>query len=618
MDNPAIDLQHCINVATRTLAGRDQPLTIRLQGSHQPNALSSQSHYFVAPPVKEQDTALLRGTTDRLGLVRHGHNPTLHGTYVFDEEADQAIFNALEMMRIELYATRYMDGSRHNMHREWLKRCEERGYDAMSERADPPLADMLRAIMLQRSSDLPPPTSLTRLLHLWAPYIERAAGQTLDAMASALHDQRAFSSHSRMLLKQLRHQEQVGTEGESVVSDESSESASGDDQSQQDAQAEEEASALSSMQDAGNDGQQQSDDAQAIAQMGMGVFDQAVSGQLDQVDDEGVATPQLTRMPDPKPQSQPYTIYSTQHDEIIYADTLVSTEEAQQLRQELDRRLQQVEGSFGKLSSKLQRLLMAQQQRYWSFDCEEGRLDSARLARLVTNPLEQRIFKIERDTAFRDTVVTLLLDNSGSMRGRPITIAALSSDILARVLERAGVKVEILGFTTKEWKGGKHYKAWVKADKPPKPGRLNDLRHIIYKSADTTLIRARRNLGVMLKEGLLKENIDGEALLWAYHRLKSRPEARRIMMVISDGAPVDDATLSANTPGYLDKHLRQVISTIQHDTSIELCAVGIGHDVTRYYEHSVKLSDVTRLGETMTTELVRLFTPVAASKGNAA
>ncbi|MDE3061186.1 MAG: cobaltochelatase subunit CobT, partial [Pseudomonadota bacterium] len=277
------------------------------------------------------------------------------------------------------------------------------------------------------------------------------------------------------------------------------------------------------------------------------------------------------------------------------------------LRRQLDLRLSQFEGLTTRLAGRLQRLLMARQARHWIFDEEDGLIDSRKLSRVIVHPDYGQIYKREKDTEFRDTVVTLLIDNSGSMRGRPITIAALSADIISRTLERCGVKVEVLGFTTREWKGGNAYKQWIKEGRPAFPGRLNDLRHIIYKPADMSWRKSRRNLGLMLKDGILKENIDGEAILWACDRLLQRPEQRRILMVISDGAPVDDSTLSANGGSYLDQHLREVIALVENKMPIELVAIGIGHDVTRYYQRAVTISDIDKLGETMTEQLVELF-----------
>jgi cobaltochelatase CobT len=305
--------------------------------------------------------------------------------------------------------------------------------------------------------------------------------------------------------------------------------------------------------------------------------------------------------------AQAYHAYTTQFDEVVSASALAGTVELDSLRRQLDQKLVQFQSMTSRLAGKLQRLLMAKQARRWIFDEEDGMIDSRKLARLIIHPEYEQYYKREKDTEFRDTIVTLLIDNSGSMRGRPITIAALSADIISRTLERCGVKVEVLGFTTREWKGGNSFKQWVKDGKPARPGRLNDLRHIVYKSADASWRKSRRNLGLMLKEGILKENIDGEAILWACDRLLARPEQRRILMVISDGAPVDDSTLSLNSGSYLDQHLREVIAKVENHTPVELVAIGIGHDVTRYYKRAVTISEIDKLGETMTEQLATLF-----------
>jgi cobaltochelatase CobT len=308
-----------------------------------------------------------------------------------------------------------------------------------------------------------------------------------------------------------------------------------------------------------------------------------------------------------EPLGQQYHAYTVKFDEIVDADQLCDAEELGRLRNHLDQQLSHLSGVIGKLANRLQRRLMAQQNRSWDFDLDEGTLDAARLTRIITNPMHALSFKKEKDTNFRDTVVSLLIDNSGSMRGRPITVAAMSADILARTLERCGVKVEILGFTTRAWKGGQSREQWLGAGKPANPGRLNDLRHIIYKPADAPWRRARKNLGLMLREGILKENIDGEALLWAHNRLLPRPEERKIMMVISDGAPVDDSTLSVNPGNYLERHLRDVIDWIETRSPVELVAIGIGHDVTRYYRKAVTIVDADQLGGTMMEQLASLF-----------
>jgi len=302
-----------------------------------------------------------------------------------------------------------------------------------------------------------------------------------------------------------------------------------------------------------------------------------------------------------------YNIYTTQYDEVAKAENLESEEEIAKLRNNLDQQLVTFQDLITKLANKLQRQLLAKQNRSWEFDLEEGLLDSSKLPRVIMDPYHSLSFKKEKDQDFKDTVVTLLIDNSGSMRGRPITIAALCADILSRTLERCSVKVEVLGFTTKNWKGGKSREFWNNNNKPKNPGRLNDLRHIIYKNADTQWRRSKNNIGLMLKEGLLKENIDSEAILWAYNRLKKREEERKILMVISDGAPVDDSTLSVNSGDFLEKHLKKVVKFIENKSDVEILAIGIGHDVSRYYNKAIKITDVQELGDVMISQLAGLF-----------
>ena len=310
-----------------------------------------------------------------------------------------------------------------------------------------------------------------------------------------------------------------------------------------------------------------------------------------------------------------YKVFTTEFDEVIDADLLCESDELARLRALLDQQVARLQGVVSRLANRLQRRLLAKQTRSWEFDLEEGLLDAGRLARVIIDPLHPLSFKKEQETNFRDTIVTLLIDNSGSMRGRPIAIAAISADILARTLERCGVKVEILGFTTRAWKGGQARERWLADGKPTNPGRLNDLRHIVYKSADAPWRRARRSLGLMLREGLLKENIDGEALLWAHSRMVNRPEQRKILMVISDGAPVDDSTLSVNPGNYLERHLREVIKTLESYTDVQLTAIGIGHDVTRYYDRAVTIMDAEQLGGTMMDRLADLFDDTATPAG---
>ena len=399
--------------------------------------------------------------------------------------------------------------------------------------------------------------------------------------------------------------DELGDHDPETDDDDDSESDESEDKGDQDVEQEndEMAGAEDSQSDEGEESaeDQEAGDAEAM---------EADSDEMDDVDDENAETPGEAHRPelpfsDWAPQSD-YKVFCTKFDEEISAEDLCDDVELERLRGFLDQQLANLQGVVGRLANRLQRKLMAQQNRGWDFDLEEGYLDAARLTRIITDPMNALSFKMERDTIFRDTVVTLLLDNSGSMRGRPITIAAICADILARTLERCGVKVEILGFTTRAWKGGQSREQWLHADKPAMPGRLNDLRHIIYKAADAPWRRSRNNLGLMMREGLLKENIDGEALLWAHGRLMRRPEHRRILMMISDGAPVDDSTLSVNPGNFLERHLREVIADIETHSPIELLAIGIGHDVTRFYANALTIVDAEELGGAMTAQLANL------------
>jgi cobaltochelatase CobT len=435
-------------------------------------------------------------------------------------------------------------------------------------------------------------------------WIETAGGADLDALGMVLDDQAAFASLATKLLEDLSL-----IEGDMIPDDEQDD---GDDDGDQDGQDET---------DSGEDDAEGAGDLDQRAETteiddteGDGETESQESAEDDTADggdgdQEGMLPVRPNRPPADLTPGFDYRAWTTAHDEVIAADELCDGEELVRLRQYLDQQLIHLQGAVTKLANRLQRKLMAQQSRSWDFDQEEGMLDAARLARIIVSPGHSLSYKIERETDFRDTVVTLLIDNSGSMRGRPISIAAISADIMARTLERCGVKTEILGFTTRAWKGGQARESWLAAGRPAMPGRLNDLRHIIYKPADTPWRRARTSLGLMMREGLLKENIDGEALLWAHSRLLARPEERKILMVISDGAPVDDSTLSVNSGSYLEKHLRQVIGWIENKSPVQLVAIGIGHDVTRYYAKAVTIMDAEQLGGTMVEQLAGLFDP---------
>lgn len=452
----------------------------------------------------------------------------------------------------------------------------------------------------------PVPSAARQMVELWRDLVEEKTGSHLRALKNVMEDQEAFAEAVELVLQDLDLLPPPSADQqEPEESDESEESQGGDDQGEQEEQQTDpddgDAQAMSGLEGQMGEGEGDGEEDQSAYAEGV----MAPGGGDDQ---PAGPTPIDHNYRDiPEERLKDYKVYTPAFDEVVEADALCDTEELIRLRSQLDRQLAHLQGVVSRLANRLQRRLMAQQTRSWDFDLEEGLLDTGRLSRVVTNPEYPLSYKLEKDTEFRDTVVTLLIDNSGSMRGRPITIAAICADILARTLERCGVKVEILGFTTKAWKGGQSRERWVEQGKPEKPGRLNDLRHIVYKGADMPWRRGRKNLGLMLREGLLKENIDGEALLWAHNRLLARPELRRILMVISDGAPVDDATLSANPGSYLERHLRDVIEWIETRSSIELTAIGIGHDVTRYYKRAVTITDAEELGGTMMKNLTELF-----------
>ena len=435
-------------------------------------------------------------------------------------------------------------------------------------------------------------------------------------LVDKIEDQPKFARAVRHLLASLDVAEEYG-EDDNEPDD--SEDSSDDDQPRSQEENQEAAE-----EQAGSEAAPAEESEAADEQLDDGDMDGAEVTDEDMSDegDEDADTPGETRRP-----NQPfeelnekidYRVFTTEFDEVVASEDLCDEAELDRLRAFLDKQLAHLQGVVGRLANRLQRRLMAQQNRAWDFDLEEGYLDTARLPRLIIDPMQPLSFKMERDTSFRDTVVTLLIDNSGSMRGRPITVAATCADILARTLERCGVKVEILGFTTRAWKGGQAREKWLATGKPQSPGRLNDLRHIIYKSADAPWRRARRNLGLMMREGLLKENIDGEALVWAHSRLMARPEQRRILMMISDGAPVDDSTLSVNPGNYLERHLRAVIEEIEQRSPVELLAIGIGHDVTRYYRRAVTIVDAEELAGAMTEQLAALFEEETAARSGRA
>src|ERR671917_246862 len=514
------------------------------------------------PPA---EMAKLRGAADAAALRLRHHSETVHAARLPARREAKEVFDALEDVRVEAVGSRHMPGVAANLRARLSDSCESEGYDRMT-----------------RKDQLPLPAALS----------------VLAEMAGSTENQEGFARAARRLLAALDLAE---AEVEAEAEDQEDGEEQGENTPQQDQSGEGEAQAHD---------QESMLGAQPEAMQG-----EAAEEEVEETEEEGAAAegddrpggPQQRREVPQTDDASRYHAFATQFDEVVEAEALCDPEELSRLRQQLDQQLSHLQGVVSKLANRLQRRLLAQQQRAWEFDLEEGLLDVARLARVVANPMHSLSYKREREADFRDTVVTLLIDNSGSMRGRPITVAAMCSDILARTLERCAVKTEILGFTTRAWKGGLSRERWVQDGKPRNPGRLNDLRHVVYKAADAPWRRSRKNLGLMLREGLLKENIDGEALEWAYRRLRARPEHRRILMVISDGAPVDDSTLSVNPGNYLERHLRRVIGDIEGRGDVELIAIGIGHDVTRYYRRAVTIVDAEELGGVMTEKLAELF-----------
>jgi cobaltochelatase CobT len=554
------------------------------------------------PALEPKLVAEARGAADSAALRLRHHDPRVHARNAPMDIDARAVFDALETARVEALGARAMGGVRDNLRHLAEARVRSDAIVRARDAEEVPLSTAVGLIARERLTGEAPPAAASEGLKLVADWIEDKAAAELDALALTLDDQAAFAKLSRRLLEDLDL-----AAAEEPAEEEPDEA--GDDQDGEEGGSEDSAEQGDEGQPGGGDAEMrgeetedQSTEGDSTQEMEAGE-EQAPGG--DDLSESMFAAPGRRNW-DLSPPTD-YKAFTTRFDEIVSSEELCDEEELSRLRAYLDQQMGGLSNVVTRLANRLQRRLLAQQARSWDFDQEEGLLDAARLARVVVNPRHALSFKIERETEFRDTVVSLLIDNSGSMRGRPIAIAAICADILARTLERCGVQTEILGFTTRGWKGGQSREAWLGAGRPPNPGRLNDLRHIVYKRADEPYRRARRNLGLMMREGLLKENIDGEALLWAHNRLIARPEERRILMVISDGAPVDDSTASANGGTYLERHLRQVIEWIEKRSTVELIAIGIGHDVTRYYERAVTIMDAEQLAGAMVEQLAKLF-----------
>mgnify|MGYP000851689048 FL=1 len=603
-DSPTETFKRSTTATIRALAGRED---VQVVFSNEPPGLTGLRARVPTPPrdMNPHDVALMRGAADAVALRVRFHSAAVHAQRLPMGDTARAAYDALEQARCEALGAQAMSGVAANLTATLNERYHRLGWETITDRDAVPLSEALRVLARQAMTGAEPPPAAASAVDLWRPWVEAKLGGGLDELAGHIRDQDSYARIVRRLLAELDMEAEPPPEEPETEEDESGPTS--ENQPQQ------------------TDGQSQSDstpDSQADSQLsqesdsgesGEGGDDGTDEGDGEMGEGEGAeepAGPGKPARPDPRrnePDPNAYRVYTTQFDEVVDAADLCDPQELDRLRHMLDQQLLHLQGVISKLANRLQRRLMAKQQRTWEFDLEEGLLDAARLSRVVINPVVPLSFKREKETDFRDTVVTLLIDNSGSMRGRPISIAAMSADILARTLERCAVKVEILGFTTRAWKGGQARERWLADGKQPNPGRLNDLRHIIYKAADQPWRRARKNLGLMLREGILKENIDGEALLWAHNRLLARSEQRRILMVVSDGAPVDDSTLSVNSGSYLERHLRQVIEEIETRSPVELVAIGIGHDVTRYYRRAVTIVDAEQLGGTVMNKLAELF-----------
>lgn len=602
-DTPAGEFKRVLAVAMKTIAG-DPEMTVTF-GSEAPSLSGNKAKLpQIANEFTAQEIAIARGLSDSFALRIANHSDSVHAKYRPEGKNARAVFEAVEQARIEALGANAMPGMASNLTAMLDDRYRRKDVSRYIDRQDAPMEDAVALIVREKLTGAPPPEAAAPMVEMWRRWVEDRAATHLSHLGESIHDQAAFARMSRDIIAALDMADELGDDPDQSDESEQEEAEPDSGERNEQAEGEEQESqqqTMEEMQDA--EGETDASDMEA-QQMDMDEQPDDEEGDAE-ADGEEAWRPQLpfTSLSN----DDFYKVFANTFDEEISAEDLCDADELTRLRNYLDKQLANLQGVVARLANRLQRRLMAQQNRSWDFDLEEGVLDAARLTRVVIDPMHPLSFKEEQDTQFRDTVVTLLLDNSGSMRGRPITVAATCADILARTLERCGVKVEILGFTTRAWKGGQAREKWLAANKPANPGRLNDLRHIIYKSADMPWRRARRNLGLMMREGLLKENIDGEALIWAHNRLLGRTEQRRILMVISDGAPVDDSTLSVNSGNYLERHLRQVIADIEGRSPVELIAIGIGHDVTRYYKRAVTIVDAEELGGAMTEKLAELF-----------
>ena len=603
-DNPADPFKKALAEATKVMAD-DAELSVTYSVDPPGSTNDSIRLPQVSRRLTEQEVRLARGTADALALRHKFHDASTFDRYVPQGQMARDIYDAMETARCEAVGARAMPGTHTNIDAKIENEALRQGFGDIREASQAPLATAAGYLVrhLATGRDLPPDAA--NVMNLWRDFIEGQTGGSLGSIEEILADQAEFAKFTRKIIQDLGYGDQLGDDPDFEDEDAEDQAEADEDQDDQPDSTGEDDDAEE--QDDANPEQSQ-DKQQDASTAQVSMDDMADSDMGEEMELPEGEAPLEPPAPQPVSDADPqYMVYRTEFDEEIRAEDLADPQELERLRAYLDQQLEPLKGAVSRLANKLQRRLQAQQNRSWEFDLEEGTLDAGRLARVIANPTTPLSFKVEKDTEFRDTCVTLLLDNSGSMRGRPISIAAICADVLARTLERCSVKVEILGFTTRAWKGGQSREEWLAEGRPQGPGRLNDLRHIIYKSADAPWRRARPNLGLMMKEGLLKENIDGEALEWAHRRMAVRHESRKILMVISGGAPVDDSTLSVNPANYLEKHLRDVIAMVEKRRQVELLAIGIGHDVTRYYDRAVTITDVEQLAGAMTEQLAALF-----------
>ncbi len=604
-DNPADPFKKALAEATKVLANNPE-LTVNY--TVDPSGIAGDSIRLpqISRRMSREEVLIARGTSDALALYHRYHDDKTHARYAPEGGGiAQEIYEAMETARCEALGARDMPGTAGNIDAKIGAEADRLGFNELTDKSDAPLAAAAGYLIRNLATGRELPAGAQNVLNLWREFLETQTGNTIENVSGQLEDQSQFAKLARQVITDLGYGDQLGNDPDDINEDEEEQyQDETDDDNEPDSSGDED----SQEEDSEANPEQSQEEQQDAGQASVALEDETSDDMSEETELPEGESPIEPPAPQPISEADPnYKVFKSDYDEEVHAEELAEPVELERLRAYLDQQLEPLKGAVSRLANKLQRRLQAQQNRSWLFDLEEGILDAGRLARVVANPTTPLSFKMEQDTEFRDTVVTLLLDNSGSMRGRPISIAAICADVLARTLERCNVKVEILGFTTRAWKGGQSREGWLNDGRPQQPGRLNDLRHIIYKGADAPWRRSRPNLGLMMKEGLLKENIDGEALEWAHRRMTARTEQRKILMVISDGAPVDDSTLSVNPANYLEKHLRDVIDMVERRKAVELLAIGIGHDVTRYYERAVTITDVEQLAGAMTEQLAALF-----------